>query len=73
MEEETCVVTYSIGSVIKGTEIKVEKSHGESYTLNGDKAKISTVITTLSAEGWKLEQSVRGTPEIFIFKRPLSG
>ena len=73
MEEETCVVTYSIGSVVNGTEIKVEKSHGESHTLNGDEAKISTVITTLSAEGWRLEQSVRGTPEIFIFKRPLSG
>ena len=73
MEEETCVVTYSIGSVIKETEIEVEKVHGESYTLNGDEAKISTVITTLSAEGWKLEQHVRGTPEIFIFKRPLSG
>ena len=73
MEEETCVVTYSIGSVIKGTEIKVEKSPGESYTLNGDKAKISTVITTLSAEGWKLKQHVRGIPEVFIFKRHLSG
>ena len=73
MEEETCVVTYSIGSIIKEAEIKVEKSHGASYTLNGDKAKISTVITTLSTEGWKLEQSVKGTPEIFIFKRPLSG
>ena len=73
MEEETCVVTYSIGSVVNGTEIKVEKSHGEPYTLNGEKAKISTVITTLSAEGWKLEQHVRGIPEIFIFKRPLSG
>ena len=42
MEEETCMVTYSIGSIIKETEIKVEKSHGESYTLNGDEAKIST-------------------------------
>lgn len=73
MEEETCMVTYSIGSIIKETEIKVEKSHGESYTLNGEKVKISTVIATLSTEGWKLEQSVRGIPEIFIFKRPLSG
>jgi hypothetical protein len=73
MEEETCVVTYSIGSVIKGTEIKVEKSHGESFTLNGDKVKISRVIATLSTEDWKLKQHVRGTPEIFIFKRPLSG
>ncbi len=73
MEEETCVVTYSIGCVVNGTEIKVEKSHGESYTLNGDKAKLSTVITTLSTEDWKLKQHVRGTPEIFIFKRPLSG
>ncbi len=71
MEDETCVVTYSIGSVIKGTEIKVEKSHGESFTLDGDKAKISTIITTLSAEGWKLKQHVRGIPEIFVFKRPL--
>jgi hypothetical protein len=72
MEEETCVVTYSIGSIVKETEIKVEKSHGESYTLKGDKAKISTVMATLSTEGWKLEQSVRGIPEIFIFKRPLT-
>ncbi len=59
MEDETCVVTYSIGSAVNGAVIKVEKSHGESFTLNGDKAKITTVITTLSAEGWKLEQSVR--------------
>ncbi len=73
MEDETCVVTYSIGSVITGTEIKVEKSHGESFTLNGDKVKIPTVIATFSAEGWKLAQHVRGIPEIFIFKRPLSG
>ena len=73
MEEETCVVTYSIRSVITGTDIKVEKGHGESYRLTGEKAKISTVIASLSAEGWKLEQSVRGTPEIIIFKRFLSG
>jgi hypothetical protein len=73
MEEETGVVTYSIGSAIKETEIKVEKSHGESFTLNGDKVKIPTVIATLSADGWKLKQHVRGIPEIFIFKRPLSG
>jgi hypothetical protein len=71
MNEDICMVTYFPETRFKDAELEVEKREGVSYTLRGKKANIETIVTKLADEGWKLEQHLAGTPEIFIFLQPL--
>jgi hypothetical protein len=41
--------------------------------LRGKEANIETIVAKLDDEGWKLEQHLGGTPEIFIFFQHLPG
>jgi hypothetical protein len=72
MHDDICMVTYFSGSRRSEPEIEVEMRKGVSYTLRGKEANIETIVTKLADEGWKLEQHLEGTPEIFIFFQHLS-
>ena len=67
MNEDICMVTYFPGSMRNEPEIEVEMRKGTSYTLKGEEANIETIVAKLADKGWKLEQHLEGTPEIFIF------
>jgi hypothetical protein len=67
MEDDICMVTYFPGSRNKEPEITVENRKGASYTLKGKEAEMQVVGKKLLDEGWKLEQYIAGTPEIYIF------
>ena len=72
MHEDICMVTYFSGSRRREPEIEVEMRKGVSYTFREKEANIEAFVTKLADEGWKLEQHLEGTPEIFIFFHHLS-